>query len=82
MSLQFFCAENRVNDWINYWKRQRLVWWRKFANVRSNFSLYEEQSNLEAGVDSQTFLQVWFRYYPFNYELIKYFKFDIKCSNK
>lgn len=65
MGLQFFCAENSVNDWINFWKRQRLVWWRKFANVRSNFSLYEEQSNLEPGVNSQTFVQVWFRYYPF-----------------
>lgn len=60
MGLQFFCAENRVSDWINFWKRQRLVWWRKFANVRSNFSLYEEQSNLEPGVNSQTFIQYAF----------------------
>ncbi|XP_029213622.2 glycine--tRNA ligase-like isoform X2 [Acropora millepora] len=60
MGLQFFCAENRVSDWINFWKRQRLVWWRKFANVRSNFSLYEEQSNLEPGVNSQTFVQYAF----------------------
>ena len=58
MSLQFFCLENRVNDWVNYWKRQRLVWWRKFANIRSNYSLSEDQSNLEPGVNSRTFIQV------------------------
>ena len=58
MTLQYFCAENKVNDWVNHWKRQRLVWWRKFANVRSNFSLNEEQTDLEPGVNSQTTIQV------------------------
>lgn len=60
MSLQFFCLENRVNDWLNYWKRQRLVWWRKFANIRSNYSLSEDHSNLEPGVNSRTFIQYAF----------------------
>lgn len=61
MNLQFFCAENRLNDWLNHWKRQRLVWWRKFANVRSNYRPYEEQlSSLEPGLNSQTFVQYAF----------------------
>ena len=59
MALEFFCGENRVNDWTNHWKRQRLVWWRKFANVRSNYSLYEEQADLEPGLHNQTFIQVF-----------------------
>ena len=58
ITLQFFCTENRVNDWLNHWKRQRLVWWRRIANVRSNYSLHEEQSDLGSGVDNQTFIQV------------------------
>lgn len=58
MSLEFFCAENRVKDWTNHWKRQRLVWWRKFANIRSNYSLYEEQIELESGSYSKTFIKV------------------------
>ena len=58
MTLQYFCAENKVNDWTNHWKRQRLVWWRKFANVRSNFSLNEEQTGLEPGVNNQINIQV------------------------
>ena len=58
MTLQYFCAENKVNDWTNHWKRRRLVWWRKFANVRSNFSLNEEQADLEPGVSHQTIIQV------------------------
>lgn len=58
VTLEFFCAENRVTDWTNHWKRQRLVWWRKFANVRSNYSLYEEQVDLEPGLQNRTFIQV------------------------
>lgn len=58
LTLQFFCDENRVNDWLNHWKRQRLVWWKRFANIRSNYSLYEEQSDLEPGLNSQAFVQV------------------------
>lgn len=58
MTLEFFCAENRVTDWTNHWKRQRLVWWRKFANVRSNFSVYDKQADLEPGLHNQTFIQV------------------------
>lgn len=59
MTLQFFCAENRVKDWTNHWKRQRLVWWRRFTNVRSNYSLYEEQADLESGLNSQAVIQVY-----------------------
>lgn len=58
LTLQFFCDENRVNDWLNHWKRQRLVWWKRFANIRSNYSLYEEQSDFEPGLNSQAFVQV------------------------
>ena len=61
MTLQYFCAENKVNDWTNHWKRQRLVWWRKFANVRSNFSLNEDQTDLEPGVHNQTSIQVGYQ---------------------
>ncbi|KAL9988566.1 hypothetical protein ACROYT_G003024 [Oculina patagonica] len=60
MTLEFFCAENRVTDWTNHWKRQRLVWWRKFANVRSNFSVYDKQADLEPGLHNQTFIQYSF----------------------
>jgi len=60
MTLQYFCAENKVNDWTNHWKRQRLVWWRKFANVRSNFSLNEEQTGLEPGVNNQINIEYTF----------------------
>lgn len=60
MSLEFFCAENRVKDWTNHWKRQRLVWWRKFANIRSNYSLFEEQTELETGPYSKTLVKFMF----------------------
>ena len=58
MSLQFFCAENRTNDWTNFWRRQRLVWWRKFANTPSNYTIQESQSDIKPGVNSYTLLEV------------------------
>ena len=67
MTLQYFCAENKVNDWTNHWKRQRLVWWRKFANVRSNFSLNEDQTDLEPGVNNQTSIQVGYQWVSQSY---------------
>ena len=42
MSLQFLCDEGKSGQWLNHWRRQRLIWWRKFAHNPSNFSLVDE----------------------------------------
>ncbi|XP_054702714.1 DNA polymerase subunit gamma-2, mitochondrial isoform X1 [Grus americana] len=36
--LAWFSSPRTAGQWLDYWLRQRLQWWRKFAVVPSNFS--------------------------------------------
>ncbi|XP_056607588.1 DNA polymerase subunit gamma-2, mitochondrial [Triplophysa dalaica] len=38
-SLVWFCSPRTSLQWMDYWARQRLQWWRKFALGPSDFSL-------------------------------------------
>lgn len=38
-SLVWFCSPRTSSQWMDYWARQRLQWWRKFALGPSDFSL-------------------------------------------
>lgn len=37
-SLVWFCSPRTSSQWLDYWARQRLQWWRKFALGPSDFS--------------------------------------------
>ncbi|KPP79312.1 DNA polymerase subunit gamma-2, mitochondrial-like [Scleropages formosus] len=37
-SLVWFCSPRTSSQWLDYWARHRLQWWRKFALEPSNFS--------------------------------------------
>lgn len=37
-SLVWFCSPRTSSQWLDYWARQRLQWWRKFALGPSSFS--------------------------------------------
>ncbi|XP_060058562.1 DNA polymerase subunit gamma-2, mitochondrial [Erinaceus europaeus] len=37
-SLVWFTSARTANQWLDFWLRQRLLWWRKFAVSPSNFS--------------------------------------------
>ncbi|XP_046899937.1 DNA polymerase subunit gamma-2, mitochondrial [Hypomesus transpacificus] len=37
-SLAWFCSPRTSSQWLDYWARQRLQWWRKFALGPSDFS--------------------------------------------
>ncbi|XP_034542898.1 DNA polymerase subunit gamma-2, mitochondrial isoform X3 [Notolabrus celidotus] len=37
-SLVWFCSARTSSQWLDYWTRQRLKWWRKFALSPSDFS--------------------------------------------
>jgi hypothetical protein len=56
LCLQFYFEAKTAKYWLNYWRRQRLVWWRKFANVPSNFTSYDVQQKSQ--VDCVTENQV------------------------
>ncbi|XP_072538895.1 DNA polymerase subunit gamma-2 [Salminus brasiliensis] len=38
-SLVWFCSPRTSSQWMDYWARQRLQWWRKFASGPSDFSM-------------------------------------------
>ncbi|XP_030064289.1 DNA polymerase subunit gamma-2 isoform X2 [Microcaecilia unicolor] len=46
-SLVWFCSARTSGQWFDYWLRQRLLWWRKFAIGSSDFSSSDYQD--EAG---------------------------------
>uniref|UniRef100_A0A8C6WQT2 Polymerase (DNA directed), gamma 2, accessory subunit n=1 Tax=Neogobius melanostomus TaxID=47308 RepID=A0A8C6WQT2_9GOBI len=37
-SLVWFCSPRTSSQWLDYWTRQRLQWWKKFALCPSDFS--------------------------------------------
>lgn len=37
-SLAWFCSPRTSSQWLDYWARQRLQWWKKFALSPSDFS--------------------------------------------
>lgn len=39
MELEFFCEPGTEGEWMDYWKNERLAWYRKFANKKDNFVL-------------------------------------------
>ncbi|XP_053494619.1 DNA polymerase subunit gamma-2, mitochondrial isoform X1 [Ictalurus furcatus] len=38
-SLTWFCSSRTSSQWLDYWTRHRLKWWRKFASGPSDFSV-------------------------------------------
>ncbi|XP_066521441.1 DNA polymerase subunit gamma-2 [Hoplias malabaricus] len=43
-SLVWFCSPRTSSQWLDYWARQRLQWWRKFALGPSDFSMCDVMS--------------------------------------
>ncbi len=37
MEMEFFCAPGTDEEWMLYWKDQRMAWWRKYANHPESF---------------------------------------------
>ncbi len=39
MEMEFFCEPGTDDEWMDYWKSNRMAWWRKFANNPESFRL-------------------------------------------
>ncbi len=39
MEMEFFCEPGTDDHWLDYWKDERLAWWRKYANHPEDFRL-------------------------------------------
>uniref|UniRef100_A0A8D0BLN9 DNA polymerase subunit gamma-2 n=1 Tax=Salvator merianae TaxID=96440 RepID=A0A8D0BLN9_SALMN len=48
-SLVWYSSSRTSGQWLDYWLRQRLQWWRKFAVKPSNFSSSDDQEEGKKG---------------------------------
>ena len=39
MEMEFFCEPGTDDEWLEYWKTERMNWWKKYANDPSKFRL-------------------------------------------
>ncbi len=39
MEMEFFCEPGTDDEWLDYWKEERMKWWQKYANDPSKFML-------------------------------------------
>lgn len=39
MEMEFFCEPGTDDEWMNYWRDERMGWWKKFANEPDKFRL-------------------------------------------
>ncbi len=39
MEMEFFCEPGTKGDWLEYWKKERMSWYKKFANSPDDFRL-------------------------------------------
>ena len=45
MEMEFFVEPGTHEEWMNYWKNERLGWYRKFANNSDSFKLRQHDSD-------------------------------------
>ncbi|XP_066560338.1 DNA polymerase subunit gamma-2 isoform X2 [Amia ocellicauda] len=50
-SLVWFCSPRTAAQWLDYWVRHRLQWWRKFAVGPSNFVSADFEEEGDGGVE-------------------------------
>lgn len=39
MEMEFFCEPGTDDEWMEYWKDERMMWWKRYANDPSKFRL-------------------------------------------
>ena len=45
MEMEFFCEPGTQGEWMNFWKDERLNWYKKFANRPEGFRLRQHESD-------------------------------------
>ncbi len=43
MEMEFFCKPGTDDQWMDYWKEQRMAWWREFARHPENFRFRQHE---------------------------------------
>ncbi|MCB0317587.1 MAG: glycine--tRNA ligase [Bdellovibrionales bacterium] len=55
MEMEFFCEPGTENEWLNYWKDERMNWWQKFANNPKKFRFRQHEKSELAHYASDCF---------------------------
>ena len=45
MEMEFFCEPGTQVEWLNYWKNERMNWYRRYANDKDAFRLRQHDKN-------------------------------------
>ena len=45
MEMEFFCEPGTDDEWLEYWKTERMNWWKKYANDPSKFRLRAHEAD-------------------------------------
>lgn len=45
MEMEFFCEPGTQGEWMNFWKDERINWYKKFANEPERFRLRQHESD-------------------------------------
>lgn len=45
MELEYFCEPGAQKEWLDYWKEERLGWYRSYANSKEAFRLRQHESD-------------------------------------
>ncbi|MCK6488034.1 MAG: glycine--tRNA ligase [Planctomycetes bacterium] len=55
MEMEFFCEPGTQGGWMDYWKEQRMAWWRRFANHPEKFKFRPHEKDELAHYADQCF---------------------------
>ncbi len=55
MEMEFFCEPGTQGQWMDYWKDQRMAWWRRFANYPQDFTFRQHEKDELAHYADQCF---------------------------
>jgi glycyl-tRNA synthetase len=55
MEMEFFCEPGTQGQWMDYWKEQRMAWWRRFANHPEKFKFRPHEKDELAHYADQCF---------------------------
>jgi glycyl-tRNA synthetase len=55
MEMEFFCEPGTQGKWMDYWKEQRMAWWRRYANQPEKFRFRAHEKSELAHYADQCF---------------------------
>ncbi len=45
MEMEFFCEPGTQVEWLDYWTKNRMAWWQRYANDKSRFRLRQHEKD-------------------------------------